>query len=197
MTKDEFYTLWILNYSETAQISHIFKRIFSNRWFRIHSLPESKRYADNESEWETLLLRQNEIITELFGLDTNVFLVAGEYDWDNERKIHTTQNKDVLKEYSFTQLDNIDLYKLNSDDYNNGEIYRPAFAETIWKPKQHDKLLKEIGADNTRAFFVSFDKNIIVAPYDGGIDFILKDSPTKDFYKSKYSQYLSKREDGM
>ena len=195
MTKDEFYKLWALIFPDIVQIPHLFKHDYSDRWFRIHSLPKSKRYPENESEWEALLSRQNEVITDLFGLDTNIFLVTGEYSWDAEKKVNRTNEGEVFKEYSFTQLENIDLFKLNANDYDNGEIYKPAFAQTIWKPKQHDNLLREIGANNARAFFVSFDKRLIVAPYDGGIDFILKDQPTKDFYKNKYKQYLSERED--
>ena len=197
MTKNEFHKLWALTYPKTVQISHLFKHDYSDRWFRIHSLPQSKRYADNENEWAILLSRQNTIITDLFGLDTNIFLVTGEYDFDNGEKNHIETQQEILKEYSFTQLDTIDLYDLNPSGYDKGQIYKPAFAETIWKPKQHDKLLREIGEENTRAFFVSFDKNIIVAPYDGGVDFILKDSVTKDFYKQKYKDWLSEREDGM
>ena len=196
MTNEEFHKYWTLSYQNTVQISHLFKHNFSDRWFRIHSLPKSKRYADNDKDWEILLSRQNEIITDLFGLDTNILLVAGEYNWGNNRKIHITNEEEVFKRYSFTQLDSIDLYKLNPDDYDEGEIYRPAFAETIWRPNQHNKLLREIANDNTRAFFINFDKKIIVAPYDGGIDFILKDNLTRDFYKHKYKEWLSEREDG-
>jgi hypothetical protein len=66
MTKEDFQNLWTLNYPDTIPISYRFKHDYSDRWFRIHSLPESKRYAENESEWEILLSRQNEIITDLF-----------------------------------------------------------------------------------------------------------------------------------
>ena len=197
MTKEEFHKFWTLTFPDTVQISYLFKHYFSDKWFRIHSLPESKRYAENDNDWETLLSRQNEIITDLFGLDTNVLLVTGEYNWGNERKTHVTNEEEVFKKYLFTQLDSIDLYKLNSDDFDNGEIYRPSFTETIWKVNLHDNLLREIAKDNIRAFFVSFEKRIIVVPYDGGIDLILKDSFMRDFYKNKYKQYLSEREDEM
>jgi hypothetical protein len=43
----------------------------------------------------------------------------------------------------------------------------------------------------------SFDRNIIVAPYDGGVDFVLQDVLTKEKYKSKYRQWLSERADGL
>ena len=197
MTIEEFHKCWTLIYPDAVQIPHLFKQIFSDRSFRIHSLPQSKRYPDNEKDWEILLSRQNEIVTDLLGLDTNVMLVAGEYNWGKNRKIHITTEEEVFKEYSFTQLDSIDLFKLNSEEYDNDEIYRNAFAETTWKPKKHDNLLREIAIDNIKAFFVNFEKKILIAPYDGGIDFILKDSLTRDFYKNKYQQWLSEHKDGL
>jgi hypothetical protein len=197
MTKENFHKLWALNYPNTLPISYLFKQKYSNRWFRIHSLPESKRYAQNENEWKILLSRQNEIITDLFGVDMPIYLVTGEYNWGDNRAIHITDQLEVFKTYSFTRLDNIDLFKFNSEDYDKVDIYRHAFAETIWNPNQHNKISVEIAEDKTRAFFISFDKKIIIAPYDGGVDFILKDSLIKDFFKNKYRQWLSERDDGL
>lgn len=197
MTKEDFQKLWNLNYPDTIPISDLFKHDYSDRWFRIHSLPESKRYADNGAEWKTLISRQNEIITDLFGLDTPILIVTGEYNWGDNRPIHITEEEEIFKPFSFIRLDNIELNKIDPEQYDEPDIYRPAFAETIWKLKYHDKLLREIANDNTRAFFVSFDKNVIVAPYDGGVDFVLKDCSTKEEYKNKYRHWLSEREDGL
>jgi hypothetical protein len=197
MTKEDFQKLWVLNYPHTVPISYFFKNDYSERWFRIHSLPESKRYAENEREWEILLSRQNEIITDLFGIDTPILLVTGEYNWGDARQIHITEEEDIFKSFSFLQLDNIELYKIDSEQYDETEIYRPAFAKTIWKPNYHNTILREIASDNIRAFFVSFDKNVIVAPYDGGVDFVLENVRTKEKYKYKYKEWLSDREDGL
>lgn len=197
MTKEEFQRLWALNYPDTVPISHLFKHNYSDTWFRIHSLPESKRYADNENEWEILLSRQNEAITDLFGSDTSIVIVTGEYNWGNNQQTHITDEKEVFKLFSFVRLDKIELNKINAEQYDEFDTYRPAFAQTIWKPNYHDKLLREIANDNTRAFFISFDKNVIVAPYDGGVDFVLKDVLTKENYKKKYRHWLSEREDGL
>jgi hypothetical protein len=160
-------------------------------------LPESKRYAENEAEWEILLTRQNEIITDLFGFDTPILIVTGEYGWDDETAFHITDEEEIFKLFAFIRLDNINLHIVDKEQYDETDIYTPSFAQTIWKPNYHDKLLREIATDNVRVFFVSFDKKVIVAPYDGGVDFVLKDSLTRDFYKKKYRQYLSEREDGM
>lgn len=197
MTKEKFQTLWTLNYPDTVPISYLFRHNYSDRWFRIHNLPDSKRYAEDEDEWTTLLLRQNEIITDLFGLDTPILIVTGEYNWGDNRQIHITEEEEIYKPFSFIRLDNIELNKIDAEQYDKPDIYRPAFAQTIWKPNYHDNLLREIAIGNILAFFVSFDKNVIVAPYDGGIDFVVKDVLTKENYKNKYRQWLSERENGL
>ncbi len=197
MTKEDFQKMWTLNYPKTIPISYLFKHDYSDRWFRIHSLPESKRYAEDENEWKTLLSRQNEIITDLFGVETPILILTGEYNWGDNRPIHVTDEEEIFKPFSFILLDNIELNKIDPEKYDAPDIYRPAFAQTIWKPNYHDKFLREIATDNIRAFFVSFNKNVIVAPYDGGVDFVFKDSLTKEYYKNKYRQWLSEREDGL
>jgi len=197
MTKEEFHELWTLNYPDSVPISYLFKHDYSDRWFRIHSLPESKRYADNEDEWKILLSRQNEIITDLFGVDTPILLVTGDYNWSDKRTIHITDEEKIFKPFTFTRLNNVELSKIDPEQYDEHDIYRPAFTTTVWKTNYYDNILREIATDNIRAFFVSFDKDIIVAPYDGGVDFVLKDSLTKENYKNKYRQWLSEREDGL
>jgi hypothetical protein len=197
MTKEEFNTHWTKTFPKTNPISHLFKHDYSERWFRIHSLPESKRYAANDADWEILLSRQNEIITDLFGVDNTLLLVTGDYDLGDQKTIHVTDDEEIFKPFSFVRLDNIELNKIDAEKYDEPDIYIPAFAQTIWKPNNHDKLLREIAIGNILAFFVSFENNIIVAPYDGGIDFVLKDILTKENYKNKYRQWLSEREDGL
>jgi hypothetical protein len=55
MTREEFQEFWQKNYPETPPTAHAFKHYLPTRWVRIHSLPESKRYADTAAEWKTLL----------------------------------------------------------------------------------------------------------------------------------------------
>ncbi len=81
--------------------------------------------------------------------------------------------------------------------FDEGVFFRPSFTETIWEIDKHNDLLRAIADDETRALFVSMEKNVLVAPYDGGIDLILKDSETRDNYKKKYKQWLSERDDGL
>ena len=195
MTKKEFNKYWSTNFSDAIPISYLFKNVYADRWFRIHSLPESKRYAENANEWTLLLNRQNEIINDLFDKNSTIILVTGQYNL-GEHQSFITDEEEVFKPYYFEYLDNINLDNLTTDSYKDEGFYSPAFAETVWISNKHNDILREIANDNIKAFFVSFDKGLIVAPYDGGVDFILKDKLTRDFYKDKYHEWLSSREDG-
>lgn len=51
MISSTFYKLWRNAFGETAPIGYQLKDIFPERWLRVHSLPESKRYADSKEEY--------------------------------------------------------------------------------------------------------------------------------------------------
>jgi hypothetical protein len=197
MTAEEFNMFWISNYPETVPISHYFKHDYFDRWFRIHNLPESKRYADNDEEWSILLHRQNQIITDLLGENSNFLLVTGEYTMEGYTELHSLTEVGSLAQIPFILLAKMDLNKLRPDEYDPGAFYHPMFSEQIWVPQKFDNILREIAYDNLRAFFISIEKELIIAPYDGGIDFILKNSETRDLYKEKYNSWLSSRQDGL
>jgi hypothetical protein len=198
MTKEVFDKYWASQYPDSVPLSYLFKHHYADRWFRIHSLPESKRYAETDLEWTILLSRQNDLCTDLFGVSVPIIIVTGEYNWGESSALHLVQSAEIFKPYPFTLLDDISMATLDTQFEHQPDLkYSPAFAETIWKPQNHDKLLVAIANDEQRAFFVSFDKQITIAPYDGGVDIILKDTETQDFYKQKYKRYLSGREDGF
>lgn len=197
MTADEFNIFWTSNFSDTVPIQHQLRHAYPDRWFRIHSLPDSKRYADNQNDWDILLNRHNSLTTDLFGDNANVLLVTGDYSNVSFNEVHTVADEVIFESYSFTTLDNIDLHKLHPNEHDNGEIYRPAFAKTVWHSNKHNALLQGIAKDEVRAFFIAIDSKIIVAPYDGGMDIILKDTTARDIYKHKYRNWLSYRQDGL
>jgi hypothetical protein len=197
MTREEFKTLWTSRYPETIPISYQFKHDYSDRWFRIHSLPESKRYADSDDEWKILLNRQNSIITDILGDNSKILIVTGEYHHDGYIELNSLEDINSIKQFSFTHLDNIDLHKSSPEEYDQGQTYKPQFCESVWKKGNWDNVLRDIAQDNVRVFFMSVDNDIVVAPYDGGVDFILKDKETRDNYKNKYRDWLSDRDDGL
>lgn len=62
---------------------------------------------------------------------------------------------------------------------------------------EHNDLLKKIADDEVRAFMISFEQNIIIAPYDGGIDIIIFNDAKRNELINKYNDWLSPRADGL
>lgn len=202
MTADQFDKFWTSNYALTPPIPYLFRKAYPERWLRIHSLPESIRNPRTSSEWSILLNRQNTLITDLLGAHPAILLVTGEYVIGAE----TTHQWPILPTHSIqhvvvTKLKPIQLETLNNettpDAYKPGDVYKPVFSELDWQSSTWNELLKEIAEEKLDAFFVSIANKLIIAPYDGGVDIILKDKPTQDAYKAKYSDWLSGRVDGL
>ncbi len=196
MTKEEFQQFWAENYPETLPINYLFKRNLKSRWLRIHSLPESKRYAENVEDWSILLERQNTVFNDLIVENSKICLVTGVYGFDVKAVLPDFLTEIAcLDNLNFVPLESINLHELSNDWADEGTFYTPYFAEDIYISHKFDSLLKRIADDELRVFFVGQD--CLIAPYDGGVDIIFKDSTTKDFYKSRYKTWLSTREDGL
>lgn len=196
---NSFQSQWDQFYPNNLPISHLLKHYFPQSWLRIHSLPESKRYADTPAEYELLLNRHNEIITDCFGENSSIFIVSGHY-FSQSSNDEDYEPVFVLPPYLFHAEKGINLKQVNPEDfYEEGEDYffRPFSTVTTWQTNQHNELLIKIAEDEVRAFMVSFEQNIIVAPYDGGIDFIIFNEAKRNALRDKYQDWLSPREDGL
>jgi hypothetical protein len=196
MTVQAFQTYWHSTYPESLPVPFAFVGDFVNRSFRIHSLPESKRYADNEEEWDVLLERQNTLINDLLGLNHKFILLTGEANFDGYVEIHPLSEAESIRGLEFTPLEPIDLHKAFPDIWEEGKYY-PIFSEQLWEAHKFDNILKDIAEERLQAFFLSVEQQCLIAPYDGGVDCILKDRETRDYFKAKYKDWLSAREDGM
>ncbi|MDJ0367636.1 hypothetical protein QMK33_21020 [Hymenobacter sp. H14-R3] len=195
MTAAQFDTFWRTTYPETGPISHLFKHVYPDRWFRIHSLPELQRYATSEAEQVIVLNRQNYLLNNLLGNNAEILLVTGEYAYDGV--VFPTEDTSVLSDLLFTATERIDLHRLNPGEHKPGEYYQPRFSEQIWKMKGFNPLLKEIADGRTSAFFISQRTACLLAPYDGGVDVVLKDEATRDFYRKAYQAWLSPLRSGL
>ncbi|MCM1958534.1 hypothetical protein NCZ17_04030 [Acinetobacter modestus] len=196
--QNSFQSQWDSQFPNKIPISHLLKHYFPQSWFRIHSLPESKRYADTAAEYELLSNRHNEIITDCFGENTSIVIISGHY-FSQSSKDEDYDPAFILP-YKFYLEQEINLTQLNPEDYDGEDedyFFRPYSIETIWQSNQHNDLLKKIADDEVRAFMISFEQNIIVAPYDGGIDFIIFNDVKRQALRDKYRDWLSPIEDEL
>ncbi|PKV51550.1 hypothetical protein ATE84_3637 [Aquimarina sp. MAR_2010_214] len=193
MNREQFNKYWDSNYPESNPIGHELKSVYPNRWLRIHSLPESKRYAESEDEYQIILDRQNKLITELVGENTEIIITSGQYEIELTNEISTE-----LSDYGeFEKCRTIELHKIYPEEYKEGFFYDVYFKPDIWTMNSQNKLLKNIADDELRAMFICPKENCIVASYDGGMDIIIDSQEKRDRLKAKYSEWISEREDGM
>lgn len=173
-----FFKIWNARYPETPPVGYLFKHHLPRRWARIHNLPGSKRYAETADEWACLLYRQNTVIDDLAGPGTPLTVVINAYKEDNP--LLKSEHAIFVGRYSA----------------GDGEFEYPCYHyQTTWQPQEQERILRLIANDDMRAFYIAPD--CLIAPYDGGVDLILKDEAALGVFKQKYRKWLSTREDGL
>lgn len=188
--KEEFNLFWRNNFKETIPLNFTFRTTYPNRWLRIHSLPNSKRYAENENEINLLLERQNQVISDSIKENQEVYIVRSEINVDYNDTF------DLHEEFNFQEVSILNLQDF-FDDYNNEDKLSVQVTRTKWKMNCFNSLLEDIANDVSLVFFVSITDLVIFAPYDGGMDIIYQNEMKRNYYKEKYKNYLSQRKDGL
>ncbi|MEL0651206.1 hypothetical protein V6246_07200 [Algibacter sp. TI.3.09] len=141
----EFNTYWELNYPESNLIGHELKRLYPNRWLRIHSLPKSKRYAKSEDEYKIILGKQNKLISQLIGENTEIIIVTGQYEMELTDEISTE-----LSSYGeFQKCRTIELLKIYPEEYEDDFFYDVYFRTDIWRINSQNRLLKNMRMMNS------------------------------------------------
>lgn len=124
-------------------------------------------------------------------------MITGDYHFEDHEELHPIESVDSLGRFSFTNLDAIDLHSVWPDGYDAGQFYRPMITREIWLSGKFDDVLRDVALDCVRLFFVSINNDTMVIPYDGGVDFIVRDAEAVSVYKRKYRDWLSGRDDGL
>ncbi len=177
--RESFLAEWRLRYPEIPPIQNLLNhRRFPDRWMRIHSLPLSKRYADTNAEWDILLHRQNALIDHLVPQGAAIRIMV---NWIG-------QDKELLRSFD---AEPIGVFQEADDEPG----YESFLARTIWKTRSLDSVLRRIADETLRAFIIAPDG--LIAPYDGGVNVVAKDSHGCLELKREFKDWLSSRADGL
>lgn len=194
MTREQFNTNWNNCFPKSYPIDYELKFALHDRWLRIHSLPESKRYPENAVEEQIILERQNQLIGDLLTDGARILIMIGFYSWN----INDNDFDEYIDTSSYRLIDKIRLDQLDLKNKLEEETYYNIFIkEEFWRKNGFNDFLVRIANGETRGAIVSFDTSSIAVPYDGGIDLILPSKELKDLFKNKYYEWLSKRSDGL
>lgn len=170
---------WNRNWSRCEPVAYMLKQVYSERWVRFHSLPESKRYAETEAEYAIVLERYNAVLDELFAGE-DVYVITME--WRDDPKPGT--------DYWTT---------ICIDPDPNDPSYWHLYAKRIpWTTGAIDPLLRDV-ADDVQANVMITDVAMtrIHHPYDGGADVLLPTSEERDALRARHADWLSSHPQGL
>lgn len=193
----EFRRFWQQHFSDCPPVSHLFKYNLADRWFRFHSLPKSKRYAEDKAEVTELLLRQNTVLLDVIGTDDECVLVSGNYSSSPTIE----EQCSALSNFEFQEF-----LKLSKQDFDPEElepdedsIYLSLFCgkHKLRRGSLDEVLLCVADWKIVNFFVVNRKRERIFAPYDGGVDVILKEAKERDEFKLKYKAWLSLHSKGL
>jgi hypothetical protein len=194
MSPGELLEYWRRSYGETPLVGHVLRKRLPHRWMRIHSLPESKRYAETEDERREILHRQNSLCSDVIG-DGNACVVVRCSFGGEEQLPEDVQA--VLR-----GLEPVFLTMLAAAEWS-GEPDLPGefplmMAELAWRPGALDPVLLAVADDALEALLlVSVQRGCVVAPYDGGVDVIAESEAQRDQLKARYASWLSRHPAGL
>ncbi len=193
---DHFRYFWQQHFLNCPPISYLFKHRLTDRWFRFHSLPKSKRYAENEADIVELLDRQNTVLLDVIGTGMCT-LVLGNYSYAPcfEKQCSAISN------FEFQEFLKLSKQDFDPDELEIGEesLYFNLFCTThsLKSGSLDDILLCVAEWKITNFFVINCDSERIFAPYDGGVDIILKNAKERDEFKIKYKSWLSSHPQGL
>jgi hypothetical protein len=151
------HNLWFeYPFSQVFPIAHLMRVALPEYWLRIHSLPESKRYPENDAERTIVFNRYSQFGSTLLGEGASCLIIKsyanGFYP-----------NIELMPELKWTPLHRI-------GDKDDG-IWDSWMARTTWQPLFFRSLLLAIADDKeAHIAFLSTVTNCVFIPYDGGAD---------------------------
>ena len=185
---------WQERFPNCEPVGHWLRVAFHDRWVRFHSLPESKRYPEDESEYETVLERHNCILGELTGTERRTILLTAGY---SEDLVAVRNPGFAVLDPSAKQWRSVVTREFDGSSSAPG--YWHVFASVWdWRPKAFDPIVRLI-ADCTVAnvMIVAPDCRWLLHPYDGGMDVIAESPSSRDRLKAAHKEWLSVYDNGM
>lgn len=151
-------------------------------------LPDSKRYAESESEHAEIAARQVTIARVLFEDDAPVWLVARHY-------LAPTSASDLAKRSAEIGAPLTEACVLSIDEMDDPVAVLA--VQTQWSETMWTTVLRAIADDQERAMWVHARTGEVFAPYDGGVDVIFSSGERRDLYRQRFASWLSSRADGL
>ena len=186
---------WTSAFPDAPPLGHRLRLAYPDRWLRIHSLPESRRYPSDAAELELLLDRHQAVADELLGRERACMLVTPTWT-----PAELGERRTLAACFDAREFECVAVEAEPDPDDPVGRWTCFWALETTWDPARDRAIVAEVADDQLRAVWLSFDGPHgpeVYAPYDGGADLILADPARRGALASRWAAWLSRRPDGM
>jgi hypothetical protein len=165
-------------------IGHLLRDACSERWVRFYSLPNGKRYPTSDAEYAELLSRHNQIAETLFGDACSLVLVTTVVD-----KSPTPPAVNRGRHWQSPHL----------GPHDPESAYYHVYVEPIvWRSGTLDPLLREVAEWKRVNLMVwNVGRGELFAPYDGGVDVILRSAAARDHFRATFLPWASPQPTGL
>jgi hypothetical protein len=189
VTKDEVDSLtaaWQTRWGGSP-VAYELRGRHADRWVRFHSLPESKRYAETEEEYETILDRHHRVLTEL-GAGDGLYMIAGHFASAEGRVWPDPRHPGAVP-----------WLTIESDDHTFfAGTLRLYVSMTLHDRPSLDPLLRGAADDEIGYVIIApSDLRWLYHPYDGGADVIAPTVHDRDVLKKRHADWLSAHPAGL
>jgi len=186
MNAEDLRVFWDKNFGLSPPIGYRLRQTYKPRWFRIHTLPDAKRYPDSENDFQEILRRHNSMIEDVLGDTSSYVLLSFE---ENLAPALDFESTELAFKVPFHELDS------NSEEEGHISIW---MYELEWRPNSLDSLLRLVALDKlSNLGIVNTAHASLCFPYDGGGDVILSKVEELMHLKNEYSDWLSKHPEGL
>ena len=164
-------------------IGYLMRIAYPSKWFRIHHLPNSKRYPDNSEERAEALRRHRSVFKRIFDESDLVMFVS----------TYIQEVCDIFPERAWSYGVEFSYVGHFNAETDNDPSYRNIFATKVkLRDDQFDQIIVEVMNEEIGpVLFFNPVSGSSYAPYDGGGDLFLEDPQKLDELKSALSEWRS------
>jgi hypothetical protein len=151
-------------------------------WVRFHSLPDSKRYPENEAEEGIILSRAYSLGNTTLGMGTSC--------WQIECRA-----KELNPPYWDAPVSGVKAITFADDEE---KLWCAHVLETHWRQDTLDAILLAVADDKTGpTMWMARNTGKIFAPYDGGFDLLVSSPEEVEQLKAQFGEWLSDHPEGL
>lgn len=193
-TLPEIRAYWCNTYPTCAPVGYWLRNAYRDRWVRFHSLPESKRYPETESEYQIVLHRHSSVLSELASSNEQLVFLSTGYS-ETPEPIRDDLRLEAI-DPDAQHWETVAMHELEGEEYPN--YWHMYMSVWPWAFRVFDPVLRLV-ADNVVAntMIVSMKNQWVYHPYDGGADVVLRDPETRNGLKKQFELWLSKHPEGL